>query len=384
MTDYRSKYKYYKQKYYLLKQMMGGNGEEKDIPIPNDDGYCINLFYFNKNPQSMIPVGKIIERYNKWKQHNKNVFFWYDSKYINTSDLQKLQDQGINIQDIREKIIDTMSNEHKRKDGILRLLDDASPGTMFSPGKIKAHIFLRVDFLKNVIALHQLNAYAYVILTDLDILDEIDPTPVSLISDNKNNLKEFKKDQIFDKNTLTLLDRFGVVFAEWSNGIWVYENSFMIFKNQDIIRNELQKTMIDKFLFLRDYYRGKGEFKKEKALIPRNLDFNYQIIYDMYKIFFQRILLSKKYITFKTGDIEITSINDFDNLVLEYQNPKGKNIQDAFYLLSRQLTIIGLSVEIIFTDKYTLFLKTLGLIPEEFERYMPVKPVKTEVSQSAF
>jgi hypothetical protein len=219
------------------------------------------------------------------------VNLWVDNKTL-------YNDWGIpnkKILDIRD--IDLkLSGDSKIKYNLIR--DLPNNGTDH-----KYPLYYRIDFIKNVIAYHELQNVTYAVVLDLDINnlpDDDISTRLQCWNDKTKILKKiyierksklYTKEFLFDETTLATLNTFGFIMAcshEDLSGE-IYENSFMIFKNTENIKELVKLWLIEFSLSLQEI----GRDKEIQQYIYKEIQ---QYIYGMYKQFITFVIcLAEEY-----------------------------------------------------------------------------------------
>lgn len=271
--------------------------EQKTLQSDDEDNYSINIFWVRDNNDS-IPSKQIEEKitnaFNNWNKTNPGkVNLWVDDVKL-YNDIRIDRKYIKNFKDIK---IDGNSPKNISYNTMLTsFLDDKIEINGSSIHKYP--VFLRVDYIKNLIAHEELKQKKYVVLTDLDIgiyNQNSNASCFDLQSESKIEEKEniaFNKDFLFDEDTMQQLNKYGFIMA-CSAPLNKYENSFMIFKNTVIIKSLLEKYMIKYVLdiitateFNESLTKNLNSQKnnKSKKLIPNS--YNIQHIYRAYKKFF--------------------------------------------------------------------------------------------------
>ena len=297
-----------KYNYKTLQPFVGGmdqhnqdNKDTTDLRI----SYCINLFWLSddckKRPNS-DEIEKIKSVCLKWRRDNSAVFLW-------TNCIDSFTDiPTITIKSIMdENYVDTTHILDDKKD-VSIVTDIAIKNILINKG---INIFLRIDFLKNLIAHVQLKHYDYVVITDLDI--NTLPEDGKLLQCDNNELKEEAKsstdrfytyDFIFDIDTKTKLDLLGVVFACRITPPFYYENSFIIFKNMLEVMHLIDLLLVK---FCAYYISKLSDYYLKQA----------GLLYDWYRIFyvFLMVLLQRNTFThsFSIGGEE----EEFNKTILD-------------------------------------------------------------------
>lgn len=337
-----------------------------DLDIPQQEfDYCINLFWISKNIQQQISqtdIEHVKARCNKWVLYNPGkVYFWTDRPGDFSSDAKFTG--LVKVSDYREiKIGDVESIEQKNNNRFLEMPDCKvdTPTSNAHPDMLDkcAQIYLRVDYVKNLIAHYHMlsNQYKYIIITDLDISDNSEVGNINRPSCKhiENSLVEFKKDYIFDNTTMKHLNFFGIVFSCGTAFAGGFENSFIIFENNEDNKLILLYLMIYGFL---KFYMN-----------PPRVHYDTQMIYGLYKPYYAILLMLKNYLEIH-ADYEIKPINQNNksDFVIELTN---------IYFGNRRTNVTTIRVETSMTPHYQDILKNILL--EQSAYYLSVYNIKSE------
>jgi hypothetical protein len=287
IMDYNKKY----MKYYVKTRTILTGGEYN---------YDIVFLWINKEKISMENNLKMRIK-NKLKlfheqNDGKKIFLYLDFLYTEDSDIVFfINEPYIEVVDIRK--LYTIANN----DYIQYLFDT------------QYNIYMRVDVAKIIIQYEHLikninNSNYYVVLSDIDILQDIDVPTRGLNCNDNNMMKNFSKNEIFDDTSLKLLNYFGIVMGK--KRLSESENNFIICKSDNDVIKSLFDIFIN-FLFKHIYTllstkKNPFEFFKITSDININKYIDNQIIFKCYNWFFGYLNLLKKYIYFRVP-IDITT-----------------------------------------------------------------------------
>jgi len=215
---------------------------------PHD--YSINLMWINRkldlNQKYIYPAqdekklnDKFLKYVYMWAYANKDsvVYIWFDS-YLNTASA---------IENTRKFIDDYSSSEMAPI--VFRDIRDLSEvkkhPKVFSD---KTPIFYRVDLLRVIAQIHDVSKR----ITSNFVYSDFDIDPLS-------------KEEIFDKNTVNYLKKFGTVMSY--DPLWLgYENGFSIVSNNKKLLEAMQYIMVD-LNIQRGYKSLQGKFYKQNHIL---------------------------------------------------------------------------------------------------------------------
>ena len=239
---------------------------ESTTVLPSQDEYCINLLWLSDDYDirpTAEDVKLITSQCIKWREYNENVYLWTNciSKFAHL-----ITDSKIFVENINK--LTRYGFDIKTNTDIREILYDK-----------KIQIFLRIDFLKNLILHNQTvhNEFKYVLFTDMDINiylsdNKTECSNTGLDDESKlDNKRFFTRDFIFnDDKTKQKLDFYGMVVA-YRTAPPYFENSYIIFKN--IPANEYLIELIFVKLFIiyvdthKDLYEWKGLEKPHGGIL---------------------------------------------------------------------------------------------------------------------
>lgn len=244
-----------------------------------------------------------ILKWNQYKTDNYNIRLYLDFKYTHEEDIEYFRGKEFfgerrlfYLEDVRKLNVIESSPE------LQRLYQDDIP------------IYMRVDITKILTEYELLEKSDksepfYVVSCDIDLMDETDDLPKDKANcPSTNTLPTFTEENLFDGDTLKLLDLFGIVMSETT---YPPENNFMIVKNDKDVINALHLLSIQKFIkeFMYNIFENEVNVfsYNSNARTLNSLSVIYNLclhfIYRTYQAIINYINIAKGYLILKSTSI---------------------------------------------------------------------------------